>query len=47
VFNYTHVPKRQRYALYADFGLLNDDSMPALVADSAAGGFDYVIHAGT
>ena len=24
VFNFTHAPTRQRYALYADFGLINE-----------------------
>ena len=46
VFNFTHAPVRQRYAVYADFGLVNDQSLPYLIKDSAAGGFDYVVHAG-
>ena len=34
------------FAVYADFGLGNDESLKALVADAASGGFDAVIHAG-
>lgn len=32
--------------MYADFGLKNDVSLKTLIADSEAGGFDYVVHAG-
>jgi hypothetical protein len=34
------------FAVYADFGFGNDESLAALIKDSDAGGFDYVIHAG-
>ena len=45
--NFTNQPARDPiYAVYADFGLGNDLSLSRLIADSEAGGFDYVIHAG-
>lgn len=34
------------FAVYADFGFKNDESLPSLIKDAAAGGFDFVIHAG-
>ena len=46
--NFTNQPSSRDpvFACYADFGLGNDESLAALIADSDAGGFDYVIHAG-
>jgi hypothetical protein len=46
--NFTNQPASRDpvFAVYADFGLGNDESLNALIADSEAGGFDYVIHAG-
>ncbi len=45
--NFTNQPARDPvFAVYADFGYGNDESLHALIADSEAGGFDYVIHAG-
>ena len=45
--NFTNQPARDPiYAVYADFGLEADYSLKSLIADSEAGGFDYVIHAG-
>lgn len=42
--NFTNQPSRDPiFAVYADFGLGNDESLAALIADSNAGGFDYVI----
>lgn len=47
-FSFTSEPSARPpiMAVYADFGLSNDESLKALLADSKAGGFDYVIHAG-
>ena len=46
--NYSFVsePESPVFAIYADFGLKNDESMKTLVEDAKEGGFDYVIHAG-
>ena len=33
-------------AVYADFGWLNAESLPKLVAEAQAGRFDFVVHAG-
>jgi hypothetical protein len=47
-FEYTNEPSARPpvFAVYADFGLMNDESLKALQADAKAGGFDVVIHAG-
>ena len=39
-------PARQRYAVFADFGLVNDESVGALYADAQTGAFDYALLAG-
>jgi hypothetical protein len=36
----------ERHVVFGDFGLANDVSMAALVADAAAGAFDSVLHVG-
>ena len=36
----------ERHVVFGDFGLRNDVSMGALVADAAAGAFDSVLHVG-
>jgi len=47
VYTFTNAPARAPiFAVYADFGLGNDESLSALIADAKNGGFDYVIHAG-
>jgi alkaline phosphatase D len=47
-FTFTNEPNARPlvFGVYADFGFSNDESLPALMKDAAAGGFDYVIHAG-
>lgn len=51
VYNFTNEPAYNpstgpRVAVYADFGLSNDRSLPSLLSAAAEGAFDYVIHAG-
>lgn len=38
--------KKEVFAVFGDFGLSNDISMNALIADAAAGAFDTVLHVG-
>ena len=47
-FSFTNEPAARPpiFAVYADFGYKNDESLKALIADAEAGGFDAVIHAG-
>ena len=47
-FTFTNEPTARPpiFAVYADFGLVNDESLNALYKDAKAGGFDAVIHAG-
>ena len=48
VYDFINQPARNGgaiYAVYADFGYKNDESLSALIADANAGGFDYVVHA--
>jgi hypothetical protein len=47
-FSFTNAPSARApiFAVYADFGIGNDESINALYKDAAAGGFDAVIHAG-
>jgi len=48
VFSFVNAPSARPHiaCLYADFGYGNDVSMPTIIADAAAGGFDIVLHAG-
>ncbi len=43
---WAHGRATPRFAVYADFGFGNDESLKYLVDDAQAGGFDVVIHAG-
>ncbi len=47
-YSFTNAPSSRPpiFAVYADFGIGNDESMSTLVADGKNGGFDYVLHAG-
>ena len=38
--------RSERHVVFGDFGLRNDVSMGALIADAAAGAFDSVLHVG-
>jgi hypothetical protein len=40
------VNRSERHVVFGDFGLRNDVSMGALIADAAAGVFDSVLHVG-
>ena len=47
--SFVNAPKRAGgdvYAILADFGYLNDESLPLLIEDSIQGGFDVLVHAG-
>jgi hypothetical protein len=49
IFAVTPVPARypsEVHVVFGDFGLLNDVSMPSLIADAANGVFDSVLHVG-
>lgn len=48
VFSFVNAPSARPHiaCVYADFGYGNDVSMPTIIADAAAGGFDIVLHAG-
>ncbi len=50
VYETTYMPQRPDgsvvYAILADFGFVNDESMALLTADALAGGFDYLHHIG-
>ena len=34
------------YAIWADFGYENEESLAAIMSDAQSGGFDYIVHAG-
>lgn len=47
-FTFTNEPTARSpiFAVYADFGLNNEESLKSLYDDAKAGNFDAVIHAG-
>jgi hypothetical protein len=48
LYDFVNEPKSRApvFAVYADFGLSNDESMLSLYADAEERAFDYVLHAG-
>jgi hypothetical protein len=49
IYDFTAAPTRPGgtiTAVLADFGLVNDESLPFLMADALSGGFDTLVHAG-
>lgn len=44
-YNFTY-KVLEKFAVYGDFGLVNDQSLTALLAEASAGSFDAIIHAG-
>ena len=49
IFKFVNQPMRENgniYAVYADMGYENDESLPFLITDAMNGGFDVIIHAG-
>ena len=39
-------PGKERFAVYGDFGIINDESMTDLIAEAAKGSYDSVLHVG-
>jgi phosphodiesterase/alkaline phosphatase D-like protein len=49
VYSFRYQPAREGgpiFAIFADFGFYNDESLEAMLADAFEGNIDYVLHAG-